>query len=398
MPAHVRILELSLLPPANLNPCMAAWRPLLTRMLLFPGAQVLSAFDRRMVDGAQTFWEAVYSDNATKARRSAARKLEEFFTKRGTPSWPFTDWVAVEYATFLATIGKTDKGVSRPLAYATVLQYCGFAAQQHALQFLYRENPFDTPVFRLFVHQGIHRVIGAPVLKARPVTLRDLLSLAEMVAADPTPRHVTVLFCALLAFHCALRIANVIAEAKAVVKELFSGQQGQAENRKKARSLVCAKHLFFHDGGLVVMIPAGKTDQFKERLHRVLVPPFDALPQVCLVRAAKWFLRVVNPAPEAPVCMFSRAPKDMLTRSYFTRVCRQSFGVRLPGLLQKDTQRAHVTLESFRRGWMLLACHAVGGAPARVHVARRLAYLRGCSRIFGIHGDPVASGQGLGNR
>ena len=56
--------------------------------------------------------------------------------------------------------------------------------------------------------------------------LRDLVSLAEATAADPSARNVTILFCALLAFHCALRIANVIPEAKAVVKELFVPQPG----------------------------------------------------------------------------------------------------------------------------------------------------------------------------
>jgi hypothetical protein len=184
---------------ATSNPSMVVVFLLLTRLLLFQGGQALLAFQQQMATSAQSFWEAVYSDNATKARQSAARKLGEFFTKRGASCWPFTVSLAIEYATFLATAGKTSKGVSRALAYRTVLQYCGFVAQQHSLQFRHQENPFDTPVFKLFVHQGVHRVIGAPVLKARPVVLRDLVALAAMVAADPSPRNVTILFCALLA-------------------------------------------------------------------------------------------------------------------------------------------------------------------------------------------------------
>jgi hypothetical protein len=82
-------------------------------------------------------------------------------------------------------------------------------------------------------------------MKARPVVLRDLVALAAMVAADPTPTNVTILFRALLAFHCALRIANVIAETKAVVKELFAAQPAATGNMSKARSLICAKHLVF---------------------------------------------------------------------------------------------------------------------------------------------------------
>jgi hypothetical protein len=199
------------------------------------------------------------------------------------------------------------------------------------------------------------------VLKARPVVLRDLVLLAAETASDPTPRNMTVLFCALLAFHCALRIGNVIAEKKAVVKELFAAQPSVPENLKKSRALVCAKHLHFYQGGLVVMIPAGKTDQFRDRPHRVFIHAFDALPEVCLVRVTEQFMRVVAPLPEAPVCMFGRLPKEMLTRSHFTRVCRKSFGSRPPGLLQKDNKRAQVTLHSFRRGWMLLACQV--GVP-----------------------------------
>jgi hypothetical protein len=45
-----------------------------------------------------------------------------------------------------------------------------------------------------------------------------------------------------------------------VVKELFAGKSGVTENRKKARSLVCAKHLSFYESGLVVVIPGAKTD------------------------------------------------------------------------------------------------------------------------------------------
>jgi hypothetical protein len=213
----------------------------------------LSEFQKRMAEGERSFWVAVYSENTVKGRRSAARKLEEFFSKRGKSCWPFTGSDAIEYATFLATIGKIAKGVAVPLAYSTVLHYCGFVSQQHALQFPRGENPFDTPVFRLFLHQGIHRVTGAPVMKARPVVLRDLVALAAVVAADPTPTNVTILFCALLAFHCALRISNVIAQSKAVVKELFAAHPVAAGNMSKARSLVCAKHLVFHEGGLVVV-------------------------------------------------------------------------------------------------------------------------------------------------
>lgn len=274
--------------------------------------------------------------------------------RRGKSCWPFTVSSAIEYATFLATVGKTVKGVPKSLAYSTVLQYCGFVSQQHELQFK-TDNPFASPVFHLFLHQGVHRVIGAPAQKAKPVTLPDLRALARATERDPSPRNITVLFCALLAFHCALRIANVIPEGRAVVKELFSSAptSGRKDN---AWSLIRSKHLLFHRDGLVVIIPASKTDQFRDKPHRVLVPPFDAMPDICLVRVARRFLGQVRPTDEAPVCMFGPRPQDMLTRSYFIKACRAGFGQSAPDVLHKDTQRANTTLHSFRRGWMLLAC------------------------------------------
>jgi hypothetical protein len=167
----------------------------------------LSVFEERLESSERGFWAAVYSESAKKSHLSAARKLDEFFTKRRRTSWPFMGSDAIEYATFLASVGKIGKGgVACPLAYGIVLQYCGFVSQQHALQFPGRENPFGTPVFKLFVHRGIHRVIGAPVLKARPVVLRDLVALAAMATKEPTPQNVTILF--LCALGVPLRLAG----------------------------------------------------------------------------------------------------------------------------------------------------------------------------------------------
>jgi hypothetical protein len=132
-----------------------------------PRGPSLSVLEERLEIGAQGIWAAVYSESAKKSHLSAARKLEEFFAKRERTSWPSMGSGAIEYATFLATVGKIGKGgVACPLAYGTVLQYCGFVSLQHSLQFPGRENPFGSPVFKLFVHRGIHRVTGAPVLKA----------------------------------------------------------------------------------------------------------------------------------------------------------------------------------------------------------------------------------------
>jgi hypothetical protein len=168
---------------------------ILTRLLLHPGVRVLSVFEKRLESSERGFSAAVYSESAKKSHLSAARKLDEFFAKRARTSWPFMGSDANEYATFLASVGKIGKGgVACPLAYGTVLQYCG-SYQQHALQFPSRKNPFGTPVFKLFVHRGIHRVIGTPVLKARPVVLRDLVALAAMVTKDPTAECDHIVLC-----------------------------------------------------------------------------------------------------------------------------------------------------------------------------------------------------------
>ena len=235
------------------------------------------------------------------------------------------------------------------MAYSSILAYTSVASSLHLLSGL--PSPFAGAIVHLFLHGGVRRVLGKPPVKARLIEPRDLLALYGWAIAKPTPRRVKVLFDAVLAFHCALRIANVIPETKLVARELFSPDRTDAKTKGKEAQLIRRQHIVRTDRGLVVTVPASKTDNFKDRPHKMLIPPFPELGPIDLGHVLDLYDRVVRPEPHMPVCAFGPAASQLITRETFLKSLRSVLPPRpavdneLKGLLRED-----VTLHSPRRG------------------------------------------------
>ena len=312
----------------------------------------LSNYSSTTQQRASQIWSNVYAEGTLKSHRVAYSRLLLFYDQRESTCWPFNEDTALEFAAFLSWLPKKTKEARKTLAFSTIAGYLDVVSRQHALQFPLIPNPFSSVPFRLFL-VGLKRLNAAVVTKARPVELQDLLNLADWMQAEPTPRRVCVWFCALLAFHGALRIANVVAGSKPVVKELFSADEPLT---KRDRPVIRWEHIVEAEQGLIVKVPEAKMDQFAQNPHSMLIGHCDADSRLSLVSAYAKMKALGLFVPGQFVCRFGSKSGEVLTRPLFLRDCTAGFGSRPANPFAKGDVRSTFSLHSFRRGWMLLAC------------------------------------------
>lgn len=282
-----------------------------------------SSFPRELQEARSVFWSNALARDTLAGYQAKKSKWATFCNTFQRSPCDFSPGNLVDYITFLGT--QANRG--DPMAYSSIKAYASFLGRALSYSAPHLPNPVQHPEVQLFL-RGVARVLGKKVEKAVPCTLDQLRCILRCAASHPEdPEWRTTALMASVAFWGCLRL-------------------GALAPKRAGGTALCLGDLSVSGTSLILTLTASKTNQFRERVHRVEVPA-QLDPDLCPLRCfTRWISGWQLPSSRLRLSALSTTVPSTLSRSRFLELVNAALGLRPPD---------HLTGHSFRRGFVRLA-------------------------------------------